>query len=349
MKQAYVIGLLCGILVSSCSSLPSVTYAEYRTAPTKAADINTAAPAYQLWTTSLEFKKVAGGVVAVTAQAAPVSSNPFTFSIVGDSHWYGTSTSISLTTANDSELLSSVSVNVTDNRSTYIGIAAEVLGVVAKVGGIALLDANSPPSAVGCHANSIPVAQSPDTAFDEMFNILDAVTALDSETPDCSESNQTVAFVVSNVADGVGPIALIQLDPPPATAIPLTEANIALLAANAKNVFLYPACRIGTVKFNTQAPTPKQLAGGPMPAVPKPVGQSVHFLFSDPRFVQAIAMPVKGTLTVKSQCGMTEGADSGAADATPAVVKALADALQTLAGNSSSSSSSPTKTNATGK
>lgn len=336
------------VLNTACSSLPSVTYSQYTAAPTAAKDINNVPPTYALWTTSLEFKKMADSAMTVTAQAVSVSKDPFVLSIVGDEFWYKTDTTITLTTQTNSELLASVAVSVTDNRATYISTAAEVLGVALKIGGIAALGAGGTPTAVGCHINTVPDPQPTGAAFDKVFNLLDALTALDKSPGDCSLSNQRVAFMIEDSADG-GKLATVQLDPAPPSAIQLTVDNIALLTKNAKKVFLYPACRTGTVVFNYQPPTPKAEAGKPAPVAPPKVAQTANFLFSDPRFVQAIAMPSKGTLTVKSQCGMTAGSDSGTPDSTPAVTKALADALQSLAGGSSSSKSTPAKSNATNK
>lgn len=337
-------------MCSGCSSLPSVTYSNPDAnpkAPAKAVDIDNVPPTYALWTTSLEFKKTADSAMTVAAAAVPVSKDPFVFAIVGDTFWYKTDTTISLSTQANSELLSSVAVTVTDNRATYISTAAEVLGVALKIGGIAALDANTPTSK-GCHINTVPSAPAPAAAFDKVFNLLDALTALDGTTADCSMSDQRVAFMIEDVSDG-GALATVSIDKAPASAIPLTTDNIALLIKTAKKVFLYPACRTGTVVFNYQPTTPKQEAGKPAPATPAAIAQTANFLFSDPRYVQAIAMPSKGTLTVKSQCGMTAGADSGTPDATPGVTKALADALQSLAGGSSSAKASPAKSNATNK
>jgi hypothetical protein len=93
-------------------------------------------------------------------------------------------------------------------------------------------------------------------------------------------------------------------------------------------------------------PTPPS----PAPPTPSVVHRKAQFLFADPRYVQAIQLPVKGTLTVKSECGMTAGTDSGTADSGSAVAKALADALQSATGKGSSGSGKSTgKTNAAGK
>ncbi|MFI4983155.1 MAG: hypothetical protein ACHQIO_22620, partial [Nevskiales bacterium] len=62
------------------------------------------------------------------------------------------------------------------------------------------------------------------------------------------------------------------------------------------------------------------------------VTHTVHFRFSDPRYVQAIALPVKGALTVKPQCGMTLQSDAGDAGTAAEVAKAMADAVQSVAG-----------------
>lgn len=365
-RTAIFVSVGMSMSVAGCSSIPEVKYAE--STPNKvvnASDINNVTNTYDLWTTSLEFKKDSNAAMSLSIAAVPVSSNPTTLSITGQDHWYKTTTAITLATAPDSNLLASVNVIVTDNRATYISTAAELLATVLPL----VAAAPSPPAPPSCSTSaSIPVVPVI-SSFDEVVNLFDLVQVVDQQFS-CSSRGMPMSFVVSNNSDGVGDLAIVSIEPPPASAVEF-KSHSAELLKNAVNVFLYPACRQATVTYvgagpvtaaaspsgnnnardkatlskdgNADAPQP--------PATPTAVSKKVSFLFSDPRYVQAIPLPVKGTLTVKNQCGMSAGTDSGTVDSTAAIAKAIADGIQSIASKTSKTGSSAAtpKTNATGK
>jgi hypothetical protein len=350
--------LVVATLLIGCTSAPVVKYASYTDAAIAPKDIDGALNTYELWTTTLEFKKESGAGLSVTAQAAPVSSNPTVLSITGEAKWYKT-TAVTLSTAPDSNLLTSVGVNVTDNRASYITTAGELIGTLVMVAGAA---SNGPPDP--CAAAAIPKEMDDKLAFDEVVNLLDVITT--ATLKPCGLARQSFSFIVSDSDSTIGELAEIQLDAPPASAIEYGPNSAALLSAATK-VFLYPACRTGSITFRTTGPvvssSPKTNNTKPeTAAIAKPATQpnntsanspdmfytrTVNFLFSDPRYVQAIPLPVKGSLTVKAQCGMTAGADTGTLDSTSPIAKALADALKSATG-SNSNSKAPTKTKTTG-
>jgi hypothetical protein len=330
---------------AGCSSLPVVTYNTFDpSTKVDPAKIDTVPNTYELWTTALEFAKDSGGLMNASVSAAPVNVGPTTLSIVGEAHWYKT-TAVTLTTASDSNLLSSVSVNVTDNRASYITTAAELIGTVLAVAGVAL--APDPGAELPCGPLLPTTLPTPDSvmAFDEVINVFDALK-LTEQNSKCPVDGST-RFAVGNTKDGVGTLAVVTVGKPPASAIDLTS-SLGTLMTSAKSVFLFPACRSASVEYmGTGAITTKTADG--KPDTSKALYRKVKFLFSDPRYVQAIPLPVQGTLTVKPQCGMTAGKDSGTPDATPAIVKALADAAQSISGKGSSGSAKSTgKTNGSG-
>jgi hypothetical protein len=347
-------------LLDGCSSLPEVEYSEW-TAPSAAqpTKIDDVPNTYELWTTSLEFKKDTDAPMSISVSTAPVSANPTTLTITGMAHWYKT-TALTLSTAADSSLLTSVGVKVTDNRVSYITTAGEVLATVAP---FALAAANwpDPDRQTSCAPAGGGVISVPDVAdvkaFDEVFNLYDVVKPLDDRLQ-CSKQRQTMSFLLGNSADGVGELAVVTIEPPPVDAIEYAKDGATALKS-AKKVFLYPACRNATVKFVGTGPITQttdeankdheKKAKPAKPAPPVPVTKTVRFLFSDPRYLQAVPLPVQGSLTVKSECGVTSGTDSGTADSTAAVAKAIADSLQSVAGKLGKGGSSTPKTSATVK
>jgi len=389
-----VSGLTGSAALLGCSSTPVVTYDTYN--PNKAIeakDLNSVPNTYELWTTQLEFVKDVSKPMAVSVGAAPVSSGATTLSITGESHWYK-STDVKLATASDSNLLSSVSVSVTDNRASYITTAGELLGTVLAVAGVAAAPepgANPPPPPTCGRGTLVPPVDIA-YAFDEVVNLFDALKKAEANGT-CGLSDKSVKFLVGNSDDGVGNVAVVTISPPSPSAVLINDSSLPVIKSTAKKVFLYSACRQATVEYMGAGPITQKSVDGqigdskpatpvkpgdsspghgdgshtpaahetpahaPEPAVrstpanpsPSVVHRQAQFLFADPRYVQAIQLPVKGTLTVKSECGMTAGTDSGTADSGPAIAKALADALQSATGKGSSGNGKSTgKTNATG-
>lgn len=384
-----------------CSSIPVVAYDTYDSSKViEAKDLNSVPNAYELWTTQLEFLKDVSKPMTVSVGAAPVSSGATVLSITGESHWYK-STDVNLATASDSNLLSSVSVSVTDNRASYITTAGELLGTILTVAGVAAAPEPTaetkavPPVSPTCGEGTPVPPVDIGFAFDEVVNLFDALQKAEAKGTCALSDKKTVKFLVGNADDGVGNVAVVTISPPPPSAVPI-DASLSVIKSTAKNVFLYSACRQATVEYMGAGAITQKSAGGqtgdskppaptppansptdsrggrqpsshgsvahapepaatpappPSPAPPTPsvVHRKAQFLFADPRYVQAIPLPVKGTLTVKSECGMTAGTDSGTTDSGPAIAKALADALQSATGKGSSGSGKSTgKTNATG-
>jgi hypothetical protein len=358
MREVTVFSVVTCCL-AGCSSVPDVKYASAPTASlVTAKTINQVPNRYDFWTTSVELKKEAKGAMQAAFATAPVdeAKSQVSVTITGVHHWYKDS-SIWLTTASDTNLLTSVSTKVTDNRATYIAAAGEILATVATV---AVAAADHFPSAANDRCDptaiTIPDPADPNAAFDYFFNLYDVLPPNDAQ---CRKEGKPTVFDLRTRSTGGSDLARVSIDPPPPDALELA-AQKELLLENATHVFLAPACRSGTLEFDSKTAPPTSTHSDhhaseahqtersrpetSSTAVAPLVRHTVHFLFSDPRYVQATQLPVQGTLTVKSQCGVSAGADSGTADTTPAIAKAIADALQGIAtaatGSGSSSSSS---------
>ena len=358
MRAVTVLSVITCCL-AGCSSVPDVKYAAApATSRVTAKTINQVPNRYDFWTTSVELKKDAKGVMQASFATAPVDErdSQVSVTITGVHHWYKDS-SIWLTTAPDTNLLTSVSTKVTDNRAAYIAAAGEILATVATV---AVAAADYLPQAAGNRCDStavsIPDPADPDATFDYFFNLYDVLPPNDAQ---CRKERKPTVFGLRTGRTAGADLARVSIDPPPPDALELATQKD-LILENATHVFLAPACRSGTLEFDSKTappaskhsdrraseahPTERSRPEAPSIDVTPTVRHTVHFLFSDPRYVQATQLPVQGTLTVKSQCGVSAGADSGTADATPAIAKAIADALQGIAtaatGSSSSSSSS---------
>jgi hypothetical protein len=323
MRLRTAIGLAALISVSAvlgivgCSSTPVVDYGPGRDSVVNPQDLNETRNQYALWTTALHFKKEPGGEMTVTASTAADPARTNVLMIAGEDHWYKT-TALTLVTAADSDVLSAVNVTVTDHLASYITTATEL-----AVTGLTAVRA---PGGLGpnpCFRSDTVPAVAADAAFDEELNVYSFLRQLDRGCPGLS-TEQVPARLLSFAEDGVPEVAVLTVDPPPASAMELDERNTQYVLAAAKNVFLFPACRNATVQYWSML----SKAGAP----PKRVMHTMHFRFSDPRYVQSIALPVKGSLTVKPQCGMSLQSDAGDAGTSAEIAKAMADAVQSVAG-----------------
>ncbi len=132
------------------------------------------------------------------------------------------------------------------------------------------------------------------------------------------------ARLLGFAADGAPAVAVLSLDAPPDSALRLNLDSAPEILAAAKNVFLFPACREATLQYASLVTEKDKPA--------RQVHHTLRFRFSDPRYVQAIPLPVKGSLTVKPQCGMSLASDAGDAGRAADIAKAMADAVQAVAG-----------------
>ena len=311
-------GAVLGVV--GCSSTPVVDYGPGRTHVYSPKDLNETRGQYALWTTALHFKKDAGGEMTVTAATAADPARTNVLMIAGEGHWYKT-TSVSLITAADSDVLSTVNVTVTDHLASYITTGAELV-----VTGLTAVGAGAPGP---CSRSAEVPAVAADAAFDEDLNVFTFLRQLDSACPGLS-SEWVPPQLVGFAQDGVPAVAVLSVEPPPPSALKLDSNNAADVLGAAKNVFLFPACRNATLQY-WSAPS-KTATAAKKDAPPKPVMHTLHFRFSDPRYVQSIPLPVKGSLTVKPQCGMTLQSDAGDATTSTEIAKAMADAVQSVAG-----------------
>lgn len=310
-------GLVLG--VAGCSGTPVVDYNEGHGAIATPRSLNETQGQYALWTTALHFKKEPGGEMTVTAATAEDPARTHVLVIAGQDHWYKT-TAVNLVTASDSEVLSTVNVTVTDHLANTITTASELAGTL-----IPLAVGSSPSDCF--RADPVP-AIAPDAAFDEELNVFSFLRRLDG-SQGCEElsSGSVPARQVKFAEDGVPAVAVLSVDAPPSSALRLDDRNAKEVFATAKNVFLFPACRNATVQYRSTLSKPGAKPGDK----PQLVVHTMHFRFSDPRYVQAIALPVKGSLSVKPQCGMTLVSDAGDAGTSAAIAKAMADAVQSVA------------------
>jgi hypothetical protein len=313
-------GLSILLGLGGCSGAPVVDYAPGKTAVNTPSDLNDVHRQYALWTTALHFKKDAGGEMTVTAATADDPARTNVLRIAGQDHWYKT-TALDLVTASDSEVPTTVNVTVTDHLATYIGIASEL-----AVTGLTAVRSPPPPHRnPRCdEADTVPAVPA-DAAFDENLNVFEFLRRLDASggCPGLSEK-QVPARQLGFAADGAPAVAVLSLDAPPDSALRLDQDSAPEILAAAKNVFLFPACRGATLQYlSTVTATGKPT---------RQVHHTLRFRFSDPRYVQAIPLPVKGSLTVKPQCGMSLASDSGNATTAADIAKAMADAVQSVAG-----------------
>lgn len=311
----------CAVAVlglAACSSAPVVDYSQADTGLVTPHSLNETRGQYALWTTALHFKKDAGGEMTVSAATAADPAHTNVLMIAGEDHWYKT-TAVTLVTASDSDVLSTVNVTVTDHLASYITTAAEL-----TVTGLTALRSSGPNP---CSRPDQVPAVAADAAFDEELNVYTFLRQLDQGCPGLS-SDEVPLRLVGFAEDGVPAVAVLSVEPPPSSALELNHGDAAAVLGAAKNVFLFPACRNAMLLYRSAVSKP----GGKVGAAPQLVTHTVHFRFSDPRYVQAIALPVKGALTVKPQCGMTLQSDAGDAGTAAEVAKAMADAVQSVAG-----------------
>ncbi|WP_157572284.1 hypothetical protein [Nevskia soli] len=300
--------------LAACSSAPVVDYSPANTGVVTPHSLNETRGQYALWTTALHFKKDAGGEMTVSAATAADPAQTNVLMIAGEDHWYKT-TAVTLVTASDSDVLSTVDVTVTDHLASYITTAAEL-----TVTGLTAVRSSGPNP---CSRPDRVPAVAADAAFDEELNVYAFLRQLDQGCPGLS-SDEVPARLVGFAGDGVPAVAVLSVEPPPASALELNHDDAAAVLGAAKNVFLFPACRNATLQYRSTL----SRSG----VAPQLVTHTVHFRFSDPRYVQAIPLPVKGALTVKPQCGMTLQSDAGDAGTAAEVAKAMADAVQSVAG-----------------
>jgi len=309
--------------VAGCSSTPVVDYSQGRDNVVGPKDLNETRSQYALWTTALHFKKDASGEMTVTAATAADPARTNLLMIAGQDHWYKT-TALTLVTAADSDVLSTVNVTVTDHLASYITTASELavtgLTAVRAPGGLG----PNPCS----QSDKVPVVAA-DAAFDEELNVYSFLRQLDRGCPGLS-TEQVPPRLLGFAEDGVPAVAVLTVDPPPASAMRLDGHNAQYVLAAVKNVFLFPACRNATVQYWSTLSKAGVVSKTGTP--PKLVMHTLHFRFSDPRYVQSIALPVKGSLTVKPQCGMSLQSDAGDATTSAEIAKAMADAVQSVAG-----------------
>jgi hypothetical protein len=310
-------------VLASCSGAPVVDYGSGRRALDGPRDLNDTQRQYALWTTALHFRKDPGGEMTVTAAAAPDPEQTNLLRVAGQDHWYKT-TALDLVTASDSDLPTTVNVAVTDHLSTYIGVAAElaVTGLTAVRAPTA-----APPDLAHrrcLEGDPVPVVAA-DAAFDEELNVYEFLRRLDGGAG-CGALSEgwLPPWTIGFAGAGVPAVAVLTLEPPPPTALRLDGDDAQAVFAAAKNVFLFPACREARLQYVSTV----VVAGKP----PRLVQHTLHFRFSDPRYVQSIPLPVKGSLTVKPQCGMSLASDAGDPGTAAAVAKAMADAVQAVAG-----------------
>ncbi|MDB5976467.1 MAG: hypothetical protein JWR07_3227 [Nevskia sp.] len=309
------LGCAAAVLVlAACSSAPVVEYRQADKSVTTPRGLNETRGQYALWTTALHFKKDPGGEMTVSAATAADPARTNVLMIAGEDHWYKT-TALNLITASDSDVLSTVNVTVTDHLASYITTAAEL-----TVTGLIAVGSSGPNP---CSRPDKVPAVAADAAFDEDLNVFMFLRQLDQGCPGMS-SDTVPARLVSFAGDDVPAVAVLSVEPPPSSALELDSRRAAEVLGAAKNVFLFPACRNATIQYQSTLSKPG--------AAPRLVMHTVHFRFSDPRYVQAIALPVKGALTVKPQCGMTLQSDAGDAGTAAEVAKAMADAVQSVAG-----------------
>ena len=307
-------GLVLG--VAGCSSTPVVDYAEGHGAIATPRSLNETQGQYALWTTALHFKKEPGGEMTVIAATAEDPARTHVLVIAGQDHWYKT-TAVNLVTAPDSDVLTTVNVTVTDHLASTITTVSELAGTLIP------LAVGSSPS--DCFRPDPVPAVAADAAFDEELNVFSFLRRLDG-SQGCEElsSGSVPARQVKFAEDGVSAVAVLSVDAPPSSALRLDDRNAKEVFAAAKNVFLFPACRNATLQYRSTLSKPG--------AKPQLVVHTMHFRFSDPRYVQSIALPVKGSLSVKPQCGMTLVSDAGDAGTSAEIAKAMADAVQSVAG-----------------
>ena len=301
--------------VAGCSSTPVVDYRQSEGEIATAQRLNETQSQYALWTTALHFRKEPGGEMTVSAATAEDPARTHVLVIAGQDHWYKT-TAVSLVTASDSDVLSTVNVAVTDHLASTITTATELATTLIP------LAVGSGPS--DCFRPDPVPAVAADAAFDEELNVFSFLRRLDG-SQGCTElsSGSVPARQVKFAEDGVPAVAVLSVDAPPSSALRLDDRNAEAGFAAAKNVFLFPACRNATVQYRSTLSKPGEK--------PQLVVHTMHFRFSDPRYVQSIALPVKGSLTVKPQCGMTLQSDAGDAGTSAEIAKAMADAVQSMA------------------
>ena len=203
---------------------------------------------------------------------------------------FGVNTEIAVTKLDNTQLLQSVSVEIDDKRIEYIGSAFKLLGTLA-------LAATGAPSASmgGANTKKFPVDA------DTQERLVSASCGREKCTASLFPRGATT-FAANLLVDEVPPDAID-------LAIVLQDLD------HAKGAIFAPACRRAEVRIPTQESNKEQVFG---------------FSLADPRYVQIIPLPSKGTITFHSECGFSVVSEKVEIQSNAAVAESFLKKLQAL-------------------
>ena len=260
---------------------------------------------FQFAHSALSLSQASSGSYTITAVLLDSPVDPY-YTAYGSSMAWGVTTHIGFKYKANSNLLDTADVSVEDNRIKYIDAAGSILGTVAG----AVVAGGGPAPQNTAKLSGFPTS----LPLDPYLSTL---------TPDaCHDEEQYRSCVYEQSAsNGVQKWQVaLHIYPPPPDAIPLADFQKNHLGTNEPSLY-YSTCREANVTISLigNAPPPvaaaaPKVAGGAgkivAPIAPITVGDSepgqkaaAAVRIADPNYVEGIALPDKGTVTFRNDCG----------------------------------------------
>ncbi|NWB25553.1 hypothetical protein [Pseudomonas gingeri] len=271
-------------------AIPSVKYEIFKEGGERK-DIADISDTYMLAKTQLMIMATPVGTgadrsVVVSVALRKIEDPTRSFGITPWDRWYGVKTRVSMLKFDNTPLVKTISVAVEDKRKEFVVSAFKLLGTVAKL-------------SVGVAAQAAPGSViTKNTDVDRSFLRLPVVIDTLSELGDlkcgkkdsagvCSRNSSLEGEVLASERYGFS--ARLSVDKVPPDAIKVEELDSVKLLRDARGVFFSSACRQASLRVSNYPGTAADVI--------------LNFSLADPRYVQMVALPTKGTISAHSECG----------------------------------------------
>ena len=291
MKHSICLTIACAVLAAGCDAVPSVSY-QVVNGP-DLTGLNKFSFQSSLITIDVN-KDDKGNVIpdSYVAKSVPaVDPSGTLYSIQPSSSQPGVETSLKMVPQANSTLISSIGTTVTDNRVKDIQTVASIIAAVAPaVGALALAPAAPSPVPATIDVSRIHLTPAHDDGKEVTIH---------------GQLNGSANYTYTIVYSAV-----------PKDAVPIKDYPF----GTSQSVLPYSACRTATITL--------KLPSSSAPALT--VTSVLSATIADPNFLETIALPANGTVTMQSSCGVSVTSQAATTSSTLDIVNALVSAAGTI-------------------
>lgn len=300
------------ICLAGCAT-PNVKYGHF-TQDNPRKDISVYADTYMLPKTILTLEKLPDNAAVEKRSARDEAKTGETYALklrreedpkysfgIKSTNRYGVATSVSLIKLENTQIIQSASVSTTDNRKEYAAQAFKLLGTIAGI----VVTGDTVSRLTGQRETKPPLD-------------IDTLSLL--EENNCLRKNCEIAKALKLPG---GATVLLKVSPVPPDAMSIENFSEELGSAGA--ILATSSCRRATVRVSIGSGNEKEGKGND--------DLVSNFSLADPRYVQLVGLPVKGTITMHSECGYSVLPEGTHLVPDPELINSILDELVQLRQN----------------